>query len=57
MYKGEALFVASNPAVGKIIAFEKHDVAGETTVYIDASRITFVRGVAECLKHTANGDK
>ncbi len=51
LYKGEAVFVAGDPEIGKITAFVKHDVEGETTVYIGPNSVTFARGVEECLKH------
>jgi len=57
LYKGEAVFVAGDPAVNKITAFAKHNVAGETTVSISPTTVTFQRGVEECLKHVEKESK
>lgn len=57
LYKGEAVFIAGDPRVGKITAYKQYDVAGETTVTISPNDITFQRGVQECLKQDEENKK
>ena len=51
LFKGPAVFVSSDSITGRIIAHMQHDVAGETTVTLSPSDITFTRGVQACLEH------